>query len=1007
MSEIARLHVAIGAKTEEFRKGMDGMQQQLRTAGKSMQAAGGMMTKYITLPLLAIGTAAFKMGKDFEVEMSKIVGLVGVASDQVDQWGRDILVMAPALAKAPKELAEALFFVTSAGMRGAEAMDVLEMSAKASAAGLGETKTVADLVTSAINAYGIENLSASEATDILVGAVREGKAEASELAATMGAVLPVASEMGITFDQVGAAQAAMTRTGTDAGTAATQLRAIMVGLLNPAKQVEEALADMGTSSAELREQIREKGLIAVLGDLRQMTADNNLEMTEIFPNVRALAGVLDLVGANAEENVDIFGRMADTTGLLDDAFATAADTAEFQWQQAIVSVKVAAIELWETLQRSVIPVMQDVSEQIQKATKWFRELEPEQRENIVKWGMIAAAMGPALIIAGKIAVAISALIPVFAALLGPIGLVILALGALVAAGIYVYRNWEEIKVQLIAAWEMIRGAAVSVSIGIQRAWYSMQERLYGITKAILDAVAPLIKWLPDSMTAGFDRMRAGVARNIGDIQGKLGDLSDAAEQNFERVRNAMSATSYTATQTSDIYGDQLDLMNRSTAQTAESIGYSVEDINFAIDSIPEAMGGAAEAVGGSGRGISDTMKKIAEDAEQMEEDLEAVADAIIASYKAINEEIELTRQIHQAEYALMREELAHVGDEMTELNIRAEELRGELEIQKDAVEAARTAFELMREEKGESARATKELYLEYLKAKTHLEGLKNAVDDTVQSKKDLNDARAKEREEQEKSIAALEAELFALTDTRTETEKLKDEKRDLTQAIDAQGQAVNRARAEMEILVSVHGEAADISRDAYRAYLEEAIALETLKGSLEDTTSALSDLNAEQAKAIRLAKEAAQAIATSSGWAGGVSTTMPEWGPDATPKEIADAINATTEARLAASYEDDLRYGYIDPDTTWDDYKEDRSGEFVDTSKYNLGGLVPGLLGKPRLAVVHGGEEVLTPAQRRQDGSTDITINAVYYVDSKQTAEYANDDLVKKLQGRGLAVSYR
>ena len=160
------------------------MGSTFQSFGRTMANFGANLTKYVTVPLAGAAVAVFKFGKDFEKELSKVVGLVGVSRDQVDAWGKDILELAPELGKAPRELADALFFVTSAGIRGAEAMEVLEMAGKASAAGLGETKTIADLVTSAMNAYGKENLSAAQATDIVTAAVREGKAEAAELAAT-------------------------------------------------------------------------------------------------------------------------------------------------------------------------------------------------------------------------------------------------------------------------------------------------------------------------------------------------------------------------------------------------------------------------------------------------------------------------------------------------------------------------------------------------------------------------------------------------------------------------------------------------------------------------------------------------------------------------------------------------------------------------------------------------------------------------------------------------------
>ena len=141
-----------------------------------------------------------------------------------------------------------MFFITSAGLRGQVALETLEASAKAAAVGLGDTATIADLATSALNAYGSDVLSAADATDVMVAAVREGKLEADALTGSMGRVLPVSSQMGIKFNEVGAAFAAMSRTGTGANEAATQLRSIMVTLLKPTKQAEEALAEMGLSS---------------------------------------------------------------------------------------------------------------------------------------------------------------------------------------------------------------------------------------------------------------------------------------------------------------------------------------------------------------------------------------------------------------------------------------------------------------------------------------------------------------------------------------------------------------------------------------------------------------------------------------------------------------------------------------------------------------------------------------------------------------------------------------
>jgi len=472
------LIVRIQGDTSGLTASLKQASQSMQNVGKSMQSAGKSMSMYITAPLVAAGTAAFNLQKDFEASMSKINGLVGVSQEQVSKWSQEILKLAPSLGKAPKELADGLFFITSAGIKGAEAMDVLTASAKASAAGLGETATIADLVTSAMNAYGVENLSAASATDILVAAVREGKAEAASLAGAMGQVLPIASEMGVSFDQVGASVAAMTRTGTEANTAAMQLKNILASLLKPSQQAEEALNSMGISAGTLRKMIREDGLIATLSYLRKLTNQYGEDaMANVFPNIRALSGVLDLMGSNAEDNIGIFERMADSTDSLNKAFGAAANTTKFKMDQAIVSVKTSLTTFGQSLSTVIVPLIQKFSGWIQKLTSWFNSLSEEQKKSVIKWAAIAAAAGPVLIILGQVITAISivgpllisfittigtllmsavsALPALFSALMGPIGIIIAAIAALAAGVLYIWDNWAAVKERIsdISWWK--------------------------------------------------------------------------------------------------------------------------------------------------------------------------------------------------------------------------------------------------------------------------------------------------------------------------------------------------------------------------------------------------------------------------------------------------------------------------------------------------------------------------------------------------------------------------
>jgi hypothetical protein len=160
--------------------------QKLNSQFGKMKSVGSKMTLGVTTPLLAIGTAATRSAMSFEESMAKITALVGIPREQVQAWEADVRNLGRTYGASAGEAAEALFFITSAGLEGTAAMEALEASLKASAVGLGDTATIADVATSAMNAYELSGLSAANATDILVATVREGKLEADQLAGAMG-----------------------------------------------------------------------------------------------------------------------------------------------------------------------------------------------------------------------------------------------------------------------------------------------------------------------------------------------------------------------------------------------------------------------------------------------------------------------------------------------------------------------------------------------------------------------------------------------------------------------------------------------------------------------------------------------------------------------------------------------------------------------------------------------------------------------------------------------------
>ncbi|MGA1036661.1 MAG: phage tail tape measure protein [Ilumatobacteraceae bacterium] len=406
---VARLKAVLSGDSSQLRRDLDRASKNLESFSKKATQVGRTLTTRVTLPLVGVGVGAVKVAADFEKSMSKITALVGVAADEVASMEGQVRSMATTFGKSATEAADALFYITSAGLRGSTATDTLAASLKASAIGLGDTATIADLATSALNAYGADVISASEATDVMTAAVREGKLEASELAGSMGRVLPLSSAMGVSFNEVGAAFAALSRTGTNAAEAATQIRGILSSLLRPTKQSEEAMAGLGLSAEGLRTQIREEGLLSTLKTLAERFDGNEAAAAAVFGNIRALSGVLDLMGANVATTEQIFANMADTTGTVDEAFSVMSQTASFQFAQAMAEIKESLLTLGQAIMPTVGAAIGVLTDLVRDITGWFKGLDDGTKNLIVAMGGVLAIAGPLALGVGALAAAFSAL----------------------------------------------------------------------------------------------------------------------------------------------------------------------------------------------------------------------------------------------------------------------------------------------------------------------------------------------------------------------------------------------------------------------------------------------------------------------------------------------------------------------------------------------------------------------------------------------------------------------
>lgn len=322
MLEAARLKAVVVAETGTAQRDLDKFGGQVNTLGGRMQSGLRGAAAGAGRALQGLGTAAgfaFTAGIEsasvFQDELATINTVARLPEEAIQGIGDEIQGLSAKTGKTTSDLSAAFYDMVSAGVDASDAMGVLESASTLAIGGLGSVAETTDLVTSAMNAYGLGADQAGHITDVFAKAIEAGKVTAAEIGSTLSQVAPIASSAGISLEEVAAGYATLTAKGTPAAQAATQMRAAISSLLTPNEQLNKIQEQTGINFAQLAE---EKGLAVAMDTLREATSANASALDELagvtaedFP--AALAAAQDELGLTNSE-VEKFSRMAGKDG---------------------------------------------------------------------------------------------------------------------------------------------------------------------------------------------------------------------------------------------------------------------------------------------------------------------------------------------------------------------------------------------------------------------------------------------------------------------------------------------------------------------------------------------------------------------------------------------------------------------------------------------------------------------------------------------------------------------
>lgn len=409
---------------------LDKFSRNLDRIGKSAARLGKSLTTSLTLPIVAIGAAGVKAMSDFEDGMAKVGTLIDTTGESLDEMGAEVRAIGRRTPVALSDLTAALYSVRSAGVSAADQFSVLERSAQLGVAGMSTTAEAVDIVTSSMNAFNLKGADAVGISDVLFTAVKHGKTDLSQLGQGFGAVAGKMADAGIEFDEYMASVTAMTTVGRPASQAHTQMRAAIDGLTKSSKPLSKIFRRLGAK--DFQDLIQKSGgVVPAMMKVRDAVGGSEAKMRALIGSSEGSAAVMSVTGTTYQAFTETLDDMRDGVSEVDKKFEEMNDTTASSLKRTKNAATSAAISIGKVL----APTLEKVSSMLEGLSGWFEGLDESTKEWIVTVAGVAAVVGPALMIFGKVAAAIKTITFAMrllskAMLASPFGVIILGLEAI-------------------------------------------------------------------------------------------------------------------------------------------------------------------------------------------------------------------------------------------------------------------------------------------------------------------------------------------------------------------------------------------------------------------------------------------------------------------------------------------------------------------------------------------------------------------------------------------------
>lgn len=537
--------------------------------GKTLTSVGTTLTKNVTVPIVGVGTAAVKVASDFDSAMSKVSAISGATGKDFDALRNKAVEMGAKTKFSATESAEAFTYMAMAGWDTEAMLEGIDGIMALSAADGLDLATTSDIVTDALTAFGMKAKDSAHFADVLAKASSSANTNVSLLGESFKYAAPVAGALGYSAEDAAIALGLMANAGIKGSQGGTALRGALSKLIKPTDDAAAMMERYGLSLTNA------DGMMKPLGNVMNMLRDrlgglSEAEQAQAAATLfgqEAMSGMLAIINTSEKDYKNLTASVYSADG----AAQQMADTMLNNLGGQLTLLKSALEGLAIQIGDIVMPYIMKFVEKLQELVQWFQSLDETQKENIVRFAAIAAAIGPVIIVIGKLFTAVdsvatgfsklgtlmkslktgfSALGTAIGGISAPVLAIVAVIAVLIAAFVDLWKNNEDFRNKITAIWDEIKAKFEAFGQGIVDRlnalgfdFESFTDVLKALWKGFCDFLAPIFEgvfqYISDTLGTILDTMMGVLDFFIALFKGDWEGCWNAVKGIFETLWNSM------------------------------------------------------------------------------------------------------------------------------------------------------------------------------------------------------------------------------------------------------------------------------------------------------------------------------------------------------------------------------------------------------------------------------------------------------------------------------------